>query len=152
MDSKQAKDLLREVRYCVLASVTSSGQPWVTPLFYNYDESYNLIWESAREAMHSQLLVQDARVAIVVAQFDEKKAVYLDCTAREVEPERLDYALNVFMHGPHKNRSMERRVADYLGDKPLRLYEAVPLAAYAVVEVQTEDGYMIDQRVAIKLT
>ena len=152
MDSKQAKKLLREVRYCVLATTMSSGQPWVTPLFYNYDESYSLVWESAHSAMHSQLLVKNPRVAIVVAQFDQKKAVYLDCTAQEVKPERLDKALTVFMHGPHTDRPRERKVADYLGDKPLRLYEAVPLAAYALVEVQTEDGYTIDRRVEINLT
>ena len=155
MDTQEARDLIRDTRFCVLSSATPDGQPWVSPLFYNYDDSYRLVFESARESRHAQLIAGNPRVAIVVARLMARGpivGVYFECEAREVPVEGLDEALAVFKHGPHqKQESQDRRVSDYLDDKPLRLYEAVPSRTYALNQVRTPEGYLIDERVEVRL-
>jgi hypothetical protein len=140
----------------VLSSSTPDGRPWVSPLFYNYDERHRLVFESARDARHCQNIADNPRVAVVIARLlarDPIVGVYLECAAREVPVEDLDDALRVFKQGPHKNRETHtREVSDYLGDKPLRLYEAVPYQVYLLTQVYTPEGYSIDQRVEISLT
>jgi pyridoxine/pyridoxamine 5'-phosphate oxidase len=150
-----ARGLIRDLRFCVLSTVTPDGQPWVSPLFYNYDDAYRIIFESAKDSRHCSNIAVNPRVAIVIARLlarDPLVGVYLECEAREVPVEGLAEALEVFKHGPHGKRESEsRQVSDYLGDKPLRLYEAVHRQAYVLTQVRTPDGYTIDQRIEINL-
>jgi len=155
VDAAAARQMIRDRRFCVLSTSTPDGRPWVTPLFYNYDSSYRIVFESAREARHSRLIAENPHVAIVIARLvaqEPLQGVYLECEAREVPPQHLEEALEVFKHGPHaKKASQSRRVDDYLGDRPLRLYEAVYERAYVLVTVRTADGYEVDRRIEISL-
>ncbi|MGE0059443.1 MAG: pyridoxamine 5'-phosphate oxidase family protein [Dehalococcoidia bacterium] len=149
MDEKAAR-IMREQWFCVIATASAEGVPWVTPVFYNFDPAYRLIWESSREAQHSKLIAANPNVAIVVANFETRnadEAVYLVCRAREVPPDGLDEALDVFLHGAHERKeTVPRTSALYLDDQPLRLYEAVPEKAYLLVVSHDPDGRRIDHR------
>jgi nitroimidazol reductase NimA-like FMN-containing flavoprotein (pyridoxamine 5'-phosphate oxidase superfamily) len=154
MDEEAAR-IIREQWFCVLATASSDGVPWASPLFFNVDERYRFVWESSRDAHHSQLIAENPNVALVIANFGSKnadEAVYLACTAREVPPEGLDDALDVFLNGAHKRSdTAPRSVELYLQDQPLRLYEAVPEKAFLLGVSHDAQGRRIDKRREIPL-
>ncbi len=154
MDEKAAR-IMQEQWFCVLSTASTDGMPWVSPVFYNFDHHYRLIWESSREAQHSKLIAANPNVAIVIANFAARnadEAVYLVCRAREVPPEGLDDALDVFRHGAHERKETAPRTpALYVDEEPLRLYEAVPEKAYLLVVSHDSHGRRIDHRQEIQL-
>lgn len=154
MDEKAAR-ILREQWFCVLGTASTDGVPWVSPIFYNFDSNYRIVWESNREAQHSKLIAANPNVAISVANFntrDADEAVYLVCRAREVPAEGLEVALDVYLHGAHDREQIRQRtVSLYLEDQPLRLYEAFPERAWLLVVTYDPDGRRIDHRQEIKL-
>ena len=154
MDEKAAR-ILKEQWFCVLGTASTEAEPWVTPVFFNYDQSYRFVWESNREAHHSKLIAANPSIAIVVANFashDADEAVYLTCKAREVPPDGLTEALDVYLNGGHPRQTkVERKVEMYLEEQPLRLYEARPESAYLLVVTFDEEGHRIDRRQQISL-
>jgi hypothetical protein len=83
-----AVDVLRNNTYCVLSTVTTSAEPWTTPVRYQCDEQGNLYWTSARNARHSQLISENQAVSAVVIDLrfisSVSSAVYFSGTAREI--------------------------------------------------------------------
>jgi nitroimidazol reductase NimA-like FMN-containing flavoprotein (pyridoxamine 5'-phosphate oxidase superfamily) len=153
--SEKAVKSLQEQWFCVLATASPQAEPWVSPLFYNFDARYHIVWESAKDAHHSRLIADNPAIAIVVANFAKREAdeaVYLVCKAREVPPEGLSEALDTFVNGAHKRTpEVERRVEMYLGDSPQRLYEAQTESAYLLVVTTDPDGRRLDRRQKISL-
>jgi len=147
----EADEILRRHRFCILATSTPDGRPWVTPLFYNHDSSYVVYWESARDARHTLLIAENANVAVVVSDMSGVRGVYFECVAAEVPPEDFDHALETFLHGPHKRDREERITGDYAAGSPLGLYCARPVAAYLMTDAKDVDGYQIDERVPLEL-
>jgi nitroimidazol reductase NimA-like FMN-containing flavoprotein (pyridoxamine 5'-phosphate oxidase superfamily) len=153
LNEQAAADLIRRSSYCVIAAATIAGEPWVTPLFFNYDPSLRLYFESEPASRHARLLVDNPHVAVVVSEFGASasiEGVYLEGSAEEVQHENLEYALAVFQDGPHQRERKRRAPADYRGDKPLRLYEVVPSAAYGLTHL-TLDGNAVERRVELDL-
>jgi len=146
---------MREVPICVLATASPGGEPWPSPVFFNYDGSLRIVWESAREARHSQLIRSNPKAGIVIANTDPEAtddALYLECLAHEVDGEDVADALEVFLHGPHKQQGrIAHRLEDYFGDEPLRLYVAIPQRAYVPVVTKDEEGRRIDSRKEIEI-
>jgi hypothetical protein len=155
MDATRARAVIARSRYCVLSAASSDGRPWVAPVFFNCDASFRILWESARQSLHSQLIASNPRVAVVVADLEAegpKEALYFECFACEVPPDRLEETLRAFKGGPHsKPECQARTVFDYLGTSTLRLYEAVPDVIYARVSKRSVDGYDVDDRVKLDL-
>lgn len=144
--------LLQRNFHCVVASSSAGGEPWASPVFFNYGPDLRIVFESAHTSRHATLIAANPRVAIAVADFSHRgrpRGVYLEAQAREVPPDGLAGALDLFLNGPHRKK-LERSVADYASGKPLRLYEAIPHALYGLTQVKL-DGYVIDQRVEVPL-
>ena len=138
--------------HCTIASATAGGDPWVTPVFFNFGPTLRFVFESARDSRHAQLIAANARVAIAVGDMGHRgrpRGVYIEAEARETPPEDLERTLDLFVNGPHRKK-IRRTPADYLGDKPLRLYEATPLRLYGLTQVR-RDGYLIDVRLEVPL-
>jgi nitroimidazol reductase NimA-like FMN-containing flavoprotein (pyridoxamine 5'-phosphate oxidase superfamily) len=151
MDEKAAADLIQRCHYCVLGTVSTDGDAWVSPVFFNYDCGLHLYFESALDSRHSQLIAANPRVSIVVTDFvvdPIPEAVYFEAEAFEVAVGRIEHALEVFQHGPHERTRAQRTPADYSSGKPLRLYEVVPRLVSGLVEVQV-DGYDVEQRATL---
>jgi nitroimidazol reductase NimA-like FMN-containing flavoprotein (pyridoxamine 5'-phosphate oxidase superfamily) len=153
--NETAVRILKEQWFCVIGTASTAAEPWVTPVFFNHDPSYRFVWESSRHSHHSQLIAANPAIAIVVANFarqEADEAVYLNCTAREVPPEGLAEALEVFLNGVHPRKTkVERNVEMYVEDQQLRLYEARPESAYLLVATYDEEGRRVDRRQAIDL-
>ena len=155
MIASAVREVLESTQFCIIATATPDGRPWVSPVFFNYDGDCRLVWESANEALHSQLIARNPRIAVVVADFAATPAVgaYFECTAREVPAEGLAAALDVFLNGPHAKRDRtDRTVDDYGGTSRLRLYEAVPERAYLLDRTTDAAGHVIERHIEVALT
>jgi uncharacterized protein YhbP (UPF0306 family) len=138
--------------HCTIASASLEGIPWVSPVFFNYDASLRIVFESAQDSHHALLIAANPRVAIVVADMTHRgrpRGVYLEAEAREVTPARLEDALELFVNGPHRKK-IRRTLADYDGAKPFRLLEAMPRRLFGLTQVRRA-GYVVDERVEIPL-
>jgi hypothetical protein len=146
---------MRRSPFCIIATASPSGQPWISPVFFNYDSAYRIVWESAKDALHSELVRQNRRVAIAVTELNAAAptdVLYLECEAHEVTVEGLADALSLFLNGPHqKEEPVERTLSDYRDASPLRLYEARPQHVYVLERSTDGPGYVIDRRVEITL-
>ena len=153
MNNDEVEQILKDNYHCVLSCASSTGEPWVAPVFFNYDASLRIVWESARDARHAQLIAENPRVAIVIADLSHRgtpRGVYIEGNGREVPHDGLPQALDLFVRGPH-TKHIQRDVTDYLGDKPLRLYEVVPERIFHLRQVTTPEGYVVDERVELPL-
>jgi hypothetical protein len=144
-------EILAANRFCILATSGSDGRPWATPLFYNYDASYVLYWESARDTRHTRLIAENPNVAIAVSDMDGVRGVYFEAIAGEVPADELDEALDCFLNGPHERDREQRTAADFAPDRPLGLFYARPVSAHLMAGTKRLDGYQIDERVPVAL-
>jgi len=153
-DAAKVLEVLRRNSFCVIATAAPTGEPWLSPVFFNYDSGLTFVWESAREARHSQNISLNARIAIFIKDASTAAPaddVYIEATAVTVPPERVASALQTWWSGPHGHSDRARRkVSDYGPDKPLRLYEAHLEHVYVLSETEV-DGYRVDARVEIDL-
>ena len=144
-------EILAANRFCILATSGNDGRPWATPLFYNYDTSYVLYWESARDARHTRLIAENPNVAVAISDMDGVRGVYFEGIAGEVPASELDEALECFLNGPHERDREQRTAADFGPDRHLGLFCARPMSAYLMTGARRVDGYLIDERRPIGL-
>jgi uncharacterized protein YhbP (UPF0306 family) len=63
----RAKSIIANNIYCTLSTCSDDGYPWVSPVFFAYDEKLRLYWSSAVVAKHSQNLYENnGRAAIAI--------------------------------------------------------------------------------------
>ncbi len=65
-----ARKIIKDNIYMTIATADKSGEPWISPVVFGYDEDYNLYWMSDKNSKHSKLISQNNKVAIVI--FDSK--------------------------------------------------------------------------------
>ena len=129
--SKRAKEIIKDIIYITLATSSKDGQPWNSPVYSAYDKDYNFYWGSWRENQHSKNIAENNR--IFVAIYDSKakegtgEGVYILAKAYMLEDEEeVKRALGYLDGRVGKKKDSATRVKQFLGDKPRRIYKAVP--------------------------
>jgi uncharacterized protein YhbP (UPF0306 family) len=86
-----SKAIIASNIYMTVATADTSGKPWISPVFFAYDEAYNLYWVSSKNALHSTNLATRPQLAIVIYDSTrpegEGDGVYFDCEAMALEAE-----------------------------------------------------------------
>jgi hypothetical protein len=153
-DVSAVREVFRRNAFCVIATASPAGEPWLSPVFFNYDPQYAITWESAHDALHSQYLRTNPRIAIFIKDTSTKAPavdIYAEATAVEVPADRLAAALHTWSSGPHGHSDRaSREVADYSPDRPMRLYQARIDHLYVREETLIGD-YRVDVRVEVDL-
>lgn len=129
--SKRAKQIINEIIYITVATSSKNGQPWNSPVYSAYDENYNFYWASWKENQHSKNIAANNRIFIVI--YDSKapegtgEGVYVQAKAYMLtKKEEVARALGYLDGRVGKKKNPKTRVAQFLGDKPRRIYKAVP--------------------------
>ena len=65
---KIARNVLNTNQYMTLGTVNEAGKPWVSPVVYAFDSSYNLYFVSLPSSSHTKSIKRDP--ALSVAIFD----------------------------------------------------------------------------------
>ncbi len=153
---QKAKEIIASNIYMTIATSDKSGKPWISPVFFAYDDSNNLFWVSNKESRHSKLIKENPQVAIVIfdssAPEGEGDGVYFEAKVEELkDKEKIDQALEVFNKRVTKEEFRVKRIQDVTSDGVWRVYKAVPLEVSKLTEGEFINGQYVDKRVEIDL-
>jgi nitroimidazol reductase NimA-like FMN-containing flavoprotein (pyridoxamine 5'-phosphate oxidase superfamily) len=152
----QAKTIIKSNIYMSIATADASGKPWISPVFFAYDESYNLYWVSDKNALHSQNIRTRPQIAIAI--FDstspegEGDAVYYAAEATELsETSEISQAMKVMSSRVTVDEFKVKDVSEVTGAGAWRIYKASPQTISKLSRGETVNGQYIDTRVTIQL-
>ncbi|MDB5175635.1 MAG: pyridoxamine 5-phosphate oxidase-like protein FMN-binding protein [Candidatus Saccharibacteria bacterium] len=127
--NSNAKAVIENISYITVATVDESGQPWNTPLaVFRFDGDYCMYWASWSDNQHSQNIRTNGKAFIVIydstpASDKPTTGVYIQAEASELKDEQeVMQAALVFKDNTYNPSDGK----EYLGDKPRRIYKAVP--------------------------
>jgi len=147
---KRVAAILDSKKIIVIATAGKDGQPWNTPVAgFRFSGDLDFYWTSWSENQHSKNIRANKHVFIVVFNEESAEGVYFVAEASEIVDEQEALAAaKVF--GNDKYNSSDGR--EYLGDKPRRIYKAVPKQAWMNSDKKDKNGKFIhDFRIEIDL-
>ncbi|MEK7517160.1 MAG: pyridoxamine 5'-phosphate oxidase family protein [Patescibacteria group bacterium] len=152
---KKARKIIEKILYITIATSSKGGAPWNSPVYSAFDEDYNFFWASWKENQHSKNIRENNQVFIVIydATVPEGtgEGVYIQAKAYELDNEReIKHALSYLDGRVSKKKDPKTRVAEFQGNKPRRVYKAVPEKVWINGEGDISGDY-IDIRMEVKL-
>lgn len=148
---KRAVEIIRQIRYATLATVTPEGLPWNSPVAHEYDTDLNVYWVSDKEGQHSRNVTANKRVFIVIYDSTvpegDGEGVYIQASVEQVtDPEEI-LKVRRIKKGSHFEQSPD----SFLGDSIRYMYKAVPEKMW-MNDAEIRDGVFIkDYRVELSL-
>lgn len=154
--TEKAKQIIAENIYMTIASASTDGTPWISPVFFAYDNKYNLYWVSSKISHHSQLIRSNPQVAIVIfnsqAPEGDGEGVYFEANVEELSDEtKISDAMSVLNKRVTKDEFRIKKIGEVTGDGMWRVYKAFPLKVSQLTEGEFVNGQYIDQRAEINL-
>jgi hypothetical protein len=148
--AKRATEILESKMIIVIATAGKDGQPWNTPVAgFRFPGGITFYWTSWQDNQHSKNIRDNRRVFIVVYDEESAEGVYLLADAQELSDEKEVWAAaKVF----GDNKFCTSNGDEYLGDKPRRIYKAVPKQAWMNADKTDENGkFQYDYRIELPL-
>jgi nitroimidazol reductase NimA-like FMN-containing flavoprotein (pyridoxamine 5'-phosphate oxidase superfamily) len=125
-------------RFMTLATADAQGTPWASPVWFARQDERRFLWVSRPTTRHSRNIAARPEVAIVIYDSrttpDERQAVYIEATAKELEGEELDSGLSAFSRESVSQGLSEwprERVTEPAG---FRLYQATVTAWFILAD------------------
>jgi hypothetical protein len=148
---REARRTLARIANAGLATAARDGTPWNSAVYFAFD-GRAFYWSSHRDAVHSRNIAANPSVFLLVfdstADDDSGHGVYSRACARELTTER---SIEIALGALAQRRGQSRRpTADFMGDHPRRMYEAVPETCWTNI-VRQRDDYYYDERVLLDL-
>ena len=139
-----------------IATASQDGKPWISPVFFAYDDEYNLYWASDKSSYHSRLICESGRVAIVIfdssAPEGEGDGVYFEAEAFELnDAEESEKAMVVLGARVTQDEFRVKNITEVTGDGAWRIYKAVPHKISKLTEGEYVNGQYVDRRIEIDL-
>ncbi len=150
--SQKAKEIIARIPYITIATASSDAQPWNTPVLAVTDEKYNFYWVSWFGTQHSMNIKENPSVFLVIYDSTVSpgsgEGVYIKATASELsEPYEID-KIAALIYG--KKAKEPRKVDEFLGENPRRIYKATPQQTWVNLDVDVK-GSIVDTRKEITL-
>jgi len=150
--NKRAKEIIEEIMYVTIASVTEDGMPWNSPVFSAYDESYNFYWGTHKDSQKAKNIRSNPNVFLVI--YNSKvpagtgEGVYIKATAKEItEPDEVRRIFDL-LKTRHATSFWDFEAVSE--DGPIRLYKATPQQAW-MNDDGRKNGHYVDIRTEIEL-
>ncbi len=152
---KKAKDIISKILYITIATASKDGTPWNSPVYSAYDDEYNFFWASDQNGQHSKNIAENNKVFLVIydstAAEGTGEGVYIQAkTSMLTDPEEIAHALECLDGRVNKKKDPLSRIAQFQGDKPRRVYKAVPEKVWINGDGDVNGEY-IDIRMEIDL-
>jgi uncharacterized protein YhbP (UPF0306 family) len=150
----QAKSIIAQNIYCTLSTCSNDGYPWVSPVFFAYDEKLHLYWSSAIVAQHSQNLYNNhgkAAIAIFNSSVLEGtgKGVYFYGVASELNSDCPEKVLELLQNRAKKQ--FKKTINDYQNNSPRRIYQFQPQQVWLTGERLAVDNQLVDTKIQLNL-
>lgn len=145
----KGKNILEKIRYATVSTVDETGAPWAAPVWYVFDDNFDIYWWSPLETQHSKNISNNPDIYITI--FDstlpegDGVGLYLRAQASEISDDELDAAIERY-NSSTKIFKLDRE--NCAGSAPTRIYKAVTKEGWTNDGV-TKDGFCIDKRVAL---
>jgi uncharacterized protein YhbP (UPF0306 family) len=145
----KGKKILEKIRYATISTVDETGAPWAAPVWYVFDDNFDIYWWSPLETQHSKNICNNPNIYVTV--FDstlpegEGVGLYLRARAGEISDDELNAAIERYNNST-KIFKLDRE--NCTGSAPTRIYKAVTKEGWTNDGV-TKDGFYIDKRVSL---
>lgn len=152
----KAKQIITENIYCTIATASLDSKPWISPVFYAFDEELNIYWVSDKNALHSKNLRENPQGAIVIfnsqAPEGEGDGVYIEAKLIELTDDaEVKYAIDLRNKRVTQDEFKVKNIQEVTGKGEWRVYKAIPLKTSKLTEGEYLNGQYIDKRVEIEL-
>jgi uncharacterized protein YhbP (UPF0306 family) len=158
MDAAEiARYLIENNQHMVISTADTQAKPWVSPVFYMYDENFTLYWVSDKDAVHSQNVRSNPRVAIVIfgqgPPGHTMDGVYIDAESMELTTEDdITKGVAIMQRRAQADKFMIKSLDDVRGNAASRIYKATPREIFKRIEkVDEVSGQTITTRQKISL-
>lgn len=153
---EKAKKIILENIYMTIATATKDGRPWISPVFFAYDENYNLFWVSNKDSLHSNLIKDNPQIAIVIfnsqAPEDEGDGVYFESIASVLEDDiEIKQAMELLSKRVTKDEFRIKKIGEVTSDGIWRIYRATPTKISKLTKGEFINSQYVDRRIDIKL-
>lgn len=154
MSKKEAwlhvQQIIEEVVYLTVATVTQAGEPWNTPVFCAFDHRYDFFWGSHQGSQHSTNIRHNGEVFLTIydstAPAGTGSGVYIQGQAEELtDPTEIAQAYRLLSA---RDPALYWSLDEVQPGSPVRLYRARPRQLWLNTESQV-NGLYIDDRIEI---
>lgn len=152
-----AKKMIAENIYMTIATASKNGRPWISPVYFAYDNKFNFYWSSAKSSLHSRLIKNNNRVAVVVFNSNAKEGtgdgVYMIGKASEVPDKKISHVMNLLSKRTGKTSKYfkDKTPKDYTGNSPVRFYKFIPKKFWILGNPKKVGKFLIDVRRVVKM-
>lgn len=149
------KQLVQDMKYLTLATVTAAGDPWITPLFYAYDDHYTFYWYSRKNTDHSINIEAHPKVSVSIydQNISEERAngLYMVGTACEIAIDEVEkvselYVMRAYPGDTTLRNDFVQMTQDFKNTSPLRFYKFTPEKAWVLGDSQFWNNKWLDYR------
>jgi uncharacterized protein YhbP (UPF0306 family) len=150
----QARRIIAHNIYCTLSTCSNDGYPWVSPVFFAYDQKLRLYWSSAIVAKHSQNLYDNNNRA-AIAIFDSSasegtgEGLYFYGVASELNSDCIEKVLPLLQN--RANKQLKRTVKDYQNNSPRRIYQFQPQQVWVTSSRLAVGNQLVDTKIQLNL-
>ena len=153
---EKAKQIIADNIYMTVATASLDGKPWISPVFFAYDDRYNFFWVSNKNSLHSRLIRSNSQVAIVVfdstAPEGDGDGVYFEAEVFELEDKgEIESAIKTLGERVTKDDFRVKTVDEVTHGGIWRIYKAVPKTVSKLTEGEYINGQYVDKRIQIDL-
>lgn len=156
--NKRAAEIINNILYVTIASVSTDGEPWNSPVYSGFDKDLNFYWSSDKDGQHSKNVRANGKVFLVIYDSTAKEGtgegVYIQAEATELdEDEEIMAARRVTQMRKGQLDEMTRdEPIKFTGSSVRRVYKAVPRKAWMNdVELDDRGKYIRDIRIEVPL-
>ncbi|MES2409282.1 MAG: pyridoxamine 5'-phosphate oxidase family protein [Patescibacteria group bacterium] len=149
---KRAKEIIEDVIYITLATVSKEGNPWNSPVYTAYDNEYNFYWISSPDSQHSKNIEFNHKVFAVIYSSNAKEGtgegVYMQGKAEVMNDEdKITLALKTFYARKNKETKSAK---DFIGVSPRSVYRFTPERVWVNDDIKI-NGHHVDTRNEVNL-
>lgn len=140
-----AQKIINDIQYATIATVSSSGEPWNTPVFCAHN-GYVVYWSSHPNSVHSKNIAANGKAFIVIynskAGEGEDTGLYINASVSILE-NREEVAQALRLLGNRRGRPFNH-IEKFIDGGQRRIYKAEPLQLWVNDAHQDSDGDFIE--------
>lgn len=132
--NKRAAQIIDQILYITIASVTPQGEPWNSPVYSAFDKDLNFYWCSDKNGQHSQNVRHNGKAFLVIYDSTvpegQGEGVYLQVDVTELtEADQIQYGYQTLQARKNKQPA-DDAWQKFTGDGVRRIYQAKPTRAW----------------------
>lgn len=128
----KATQIIKQIKYITIASITPEGMPWNSPVYTAYDTNLNFYWFSWNKNQHSLNIKNNPHVFVTIYDSTVPEGtgvgVYFSGKAYELRNVR-EMFVGMTVCYKRVNKKM-RAIKEFLKHFPRRVYKFVPEKAW----------------------